>query len=552
MFEHHKPPPSFRPQQLLIKDLLRFPLMMTGQQEIIYRNRVRYTYDEFARRIARLAHALRKLGIGPGDTVAILDWDSHRYLECYFAVPMIGAVLHTVNIRLSPEHVAFTLNHAEDALILVHSDFLPLLKGIVGRLASGKKRVLLSDDASGAAADLSFEGEYEELLLAESDTFEFPDFDENRVATVFYTTGTTGGPKGVYYTHRQLVLHTLALISVLAGYQNQFTITSDDVYMPLTPMFHVHAWGLPYMMTTLGARQVYPGRYEPEQILQLMGREGVTFSHCVPTILHLLLNCPGTEEADLEGWKLVVGGSPLSRNLCGAALSRGINVVSGYGLSETCPVITLSCLTPRMLALPLEEQIQYRCRTGLPTPFVHVEVIDPLGNPLPHDGVSVGEVVVKSPWLTQGYLKEPQLSEDLWRDGWLHTGDIGYFTEDGYLQITDRIKDVIKTGGEWISSLELEDIICQHEAVSEAAVIGVPDEKWGERPLALVVLKEAFKGRVDEEALRAFFVQFANEGRIPRYAVPKKLLLVDAISKTSVGKVSKANLRRNLQFGPNP
>jgi len=526
--------------------------MVAGQQEIIYRDRVRYPYDEFGRRIARLAHTLRKLGIGAGDTVAIMDWDSHRYLECYFAVPMIGAVLHTVNIRLSPEHLAFTLNHAEDALILIHSDFLPLLKGVLNLLTGDTKRVLLLDDPYRTEGGLSFDGEYEALLQAESDTFEFPDFDEDRVATVFYTTGTTGSPKGVYYTHRQLVLHTLALISVLSGYRSQFSITSDDVYMPLTPMFHVHAWGLPYMMTTLGARQVYPGRYEPQEILRLMGREGVTFSHCVPTILHLLLNNPGADTADFDGWKLIIGGSPLSRNLCGAALSRGINVISGYGLSETCPVMTLSCLTPRMLDLPLEEQIEYRCRTGLPTPFVHVEVIDPMGAPLPHDGISVGEVVVKSPWLTQGYLKEPELSEALWRDGWLHTGDIGYFTEDGYLQITDRIKDVIKTGGEWLSSLELEDIINQHEAVSEAAVIGVPDEKWGERPLALVVLKEAFKGRVDVEELRAFFLKFADEGRIPRYAVPKKLLLVDAISKTSVGKVSKRNLRRDLQSGITP
>jgi fatty-acyl-CoA synthase len=547
MFEHQRPTPSFHPQQLLIKELFRFPLSVAGQQEIIYRNRVRHTYTEFSRRISRLAHALQRLGIGPGDTVAIMDWDSHRYLECYFAVPMSGAVLHTVNIRLSPEHIAFTLNHAEDALILVHSDFLPLLKGIRNRLGSGIKRVLLSDEPCDTDADPDFEGEYEALLRAEGDAFDFPDFDENRVATVFYTTGTTGGPKGVYYTHRQLVLHTLALISVLSGCKSQFTITSDDVYMPLTPMFHVHAWGLPYMMTALGARQVYPGRYEPEEILRLMGREGVSFSHCVPTILHLLLNCPGSRAAELDGWKLIVGGSPLSANLCREALSRGINVVSGYGLSETCPVMTLSCLPPRVLALPPEEQIEYRCRTGLPTPLVRVEIIDPMGTPLPHDGISVGEVVVKSPWLTQGYLKEPELSEALWRDGWLHTGDIGYFTEDGYLQITDRIKDVIKTGGEWLSSLELEDIISQHEAVSEAAVIGVPDEKWGERPLALVVLKDAFKGRVSEEDLRAFFVTFADAGKIPRYAVPKKLMLVDAISKTSVGKVSKANLRRSLQ-----
>jgi fatty-acyl-CoA synthase len=476
----------------------------------------------------------------------MMDWDSHRYLECYFAVPMMGAVLHTVNVRLSPEQMVYTINHAEDGVILINTDFLPMLEGVKDKFETDKKIVLLSDEALEPDSDLTICGEYERLLDKSSDLFDFPDFDENTVATVFYTTGTTGRPKGVYFTHRQLVLHTLGIISELSGYKSTFTVQSDDVYMPMTPMFHVHAWGLPYMMTALGTKQVYPGKYEPEMLLKLVGTEKVTFSHCVPTILHMLLNTPLIEEIDVKGWKMIIGGSVLSKGLCRDAMEKGINLVTGYGLSETCPVMTLSFLKPHMMDWSMEAQIEVRCRTGLPTPFVHIEIVDPVGNPLPHDGISVGEVVVRSPWLTQGYLKETELSEKLWRDGWLRTGDIGYFTEDGYLQVTDRIKDVIKTGGEWVSSLELEDIISQHQAVSEAAVIGVPDDKWGERPLALVVLKDEYKGKVDENELRDFFVQAAEKGRIAKFAVPHKILIVDVISKTSVGKLNKKNLRNQL------
>lgn len=534
--------------QLLIKELLRSALIRSPDQEIVYRDKVRYNYATFAKRVAKLANMLTQQGVKPGDTVAMMDWDSHRYLEVYFAVPMMGAILHTINIRLSPSQLLYTINHAEDSVILVHDDFLPLLDGIRDELGTDKKYILLTDTDTEPNTHLPLQGEYEGMVRQFSDTYNFPDFDENTIATVFYTTGTTGTPKGVFFSHRQLVLHTLSFVSVLSGYHSQFTVQSDDVYMPMTPMFHVHAWGVPYIMTTLGSKQVYPGQYEPERLLRLVASEKVTFSHCVPTILHSLLNTPLIDEIDVNGWKMVIGGSALSHSLCKAAMARGINIVSGYGLSETCPVLTLSSLRPAMLEGDEDDQIGYRCRTGLPAPFVHLEVVDPLGNPLPHDGVSVGEVVARSPWLTQGYLKAPEKSEALWKNKWLHTGDIGYFTEDGYLQITDRVNDVIKTGGEWVSSLVLEDIINQHEAVSEAAVIGVPDEKWGEKPLALVVIRKQFQGTVNEKDLLAFFHKFSETGQIPKFAIPHKVLLVDAIAKTGVGKINKKNLRDQLNM----
>jgi fatty-acyl-CoA synthase len=315
--------------------------------------------------------------------------------------------------------------------------------------------------------------------------------------------------------------------------------------MPITPMFHVHAWGVPYLMTLIGAKQVYPGRYEPELLLRLHAKEKVTFSHCVPTILHMLLTSPAAKDADLAGWKVIIGGAALSKGLAREALARGINVYAGYGMSETCPVLTVANLKPHMLDWDMARQLGVRVRTGLPVPNAYVEVVDPEGNPLPHDGVSTGEVVVRTPWLTQGYLKDPDKSEQLWAGGWLHTGDIGFFDSQGYLQVTDRLKDVIKTGGEWVSSLELEDIISQHPAVSEAAVIGVPDEKWGETPMALVVPKPAYTQTLTEEELKGFYQRFVDEGIIPKYGIPKRILIVDAIAKTSVGKLNKRELRKH-------
>lgn len=536
--------PSAYNYPLLIKYLLQTPVTYAPDQEIVYRDLVRYDYRTLSLRIKRLGSALRQLGVQPGDTVAVMDWDSHRYLECFFAVPMTGAVLHTVNIRLSAEQLVYTINHAEDDYILVNTEFLPMLEAVKDQFQTVKKIILLDDASRIPQTSLALDGEYEALLADATDDFEFPDFDEDAMATTFYTTGTTGAPKGVYFSHRQLVLHTYGIMSGLCAYHSQVHVDSSDVYMPITPMFHVHAWGIPYLMTLLGTKQVYPGRYEPAMLLQLVAAEGVTFSHCVPTIMHMLLNSPAAENVDLSGWKVIIGGSALSSGLCQAGLARGINLYTGYGMSETCPVLTLANLKPHMLKWDRDKQVAVRCKTGLPITNVNLEIVDEQGRPLPHDGKSSGEVVVRAPWLTQGYAKDPERSEALWQNGWLHTGDIGQIDAEGYLQITDRVKDVIKTGGEWVSSLALEDIISQHAAVAEAAVIGVPDEKWGERPLALVVLKEEFKESVQPEELKDFYKKYIENGVLPGYAVPDQVRIVDSIAKTSVGKIDKKTLRR--------
>jgi fatty-acyl-CoA synthase len=525
-----EPTPSAYTYPLLIKQLLKSPLVHSPAQEIVYRDQLRYDYRTLRRRIGQLASGLTRFGIGLGDTVGVLDWDSHRYLECFFAVPMLGAVLHTINVRLSPEQILYTINHAEDDVILVHTDFLPLLEAIFDRIESVKKIVLLSDSAERTATSLPVDAEYELLLASSCAEFEFPELDENTRATSFYTTGTTGLPKGVSFSHRQLVLHTLAGMAALGTAADGQRFLGADVYMPITPMFHVHAWGLPYIATVMGVKQVYPGRYTPDGLLGLIQREGVTFSHCVPTILHMLLSAPISRDVDLTGWKVVIGGSALPKALAQAALDRGIEVFGGYGMSETCPILTLAQLTPAT-----HGSLETRVRAGRPIPLVELRTVDDQM----HDARS-GEVVVRAPWLTQSYFKEVHNSETLWRGGYLHTGDVGAIDDNGYLQITDRIKDVIKSGGEWISSLDVEDILLQHSSISEAAVVGVADERWGERPLALVVSKSP----LTEDDVKAHVSQFAIRGVISQWAVPSRVVFVEALDKTSVGKLDKKLMRQ--------
>ncbi|OPY12455.1 MAG: Long-chain-fatty-acid--CoA ligase [Syntrophaceae bacterium PtaB.Bin038] len=311
--------------------------------------------------------------------------------------------------------------------------------------------------------------------------------------------------------------------------------------MPMTPMFHVHAWGIPYIATMLGVKQVYPGRYEPEMLLKLILTEKVTISHCVPTILHMLVSSPAVKKLDLSRWRVVIGGARFPKGLAQAAMDMGIEVMSGFGMSETCPIISLATLKPGMLDWPKDKQVDVLIKTGLPIPLVEMEIVDPAGKPLPHDGKTTGELVMRAPWLTSGYFKDPEQSKALWPDGWLHGGDIANVDPEGYIQITDRLKDVIKTGGEWISSLELENLLSQHPAVSETAAIGIPDAKWGERPMMLAVLKAG--ARALPEELKAFMQSFVDSGKIPRYGLPDRYEIVAEIPKTSVGKINKVKLR---------
>ena len=533
-------PPSAVEPPLVINRILEAGVRKAPEQTITYGDRD-FTYREFEERVHRLAGALAAQGIKPGDTVAVMDWDTNRYLEAFFAIPMMGAVLHTVNVRLSPEQVLYTINHAEDDAILVNSEFLPILEAIKDRIEPVKTYILLDDDGVKSSDALPLAGEYEDLLAKAPARFEFPELDENTRATTFYTTGTTGLPKGVYFSHRQLVLHTFAGRSSMAGV-GQGRFNEDDVYMPITPMFHVHAWGIPYMATLMGVQQVYPGRYEPATLLKLLVTKKVTFSHCVPTIIQMLLQAEAAKSIDLSGWKVIIGGSALPKALAMGALERGIDIYTGYGMSETCPLLTLAQLTPELEKADLETQADYRTRTGRPVAMVQLRIVDAEMNDVPHDGKSQGEVVVRAPWLTQGYLHDTEKSEELWAGGWLHTGDVAVMSEDGWLKIVDRIKDVIKTGGEWVSSIDLEGMILQHAGVGECAVVGVPDEKWGERPVALVVKN----GDADEEGIKAMMADYADKGIISRYGIPDRVIFVDELPRTSVGKLDKKKMRAEM------
>lgn len=525
---------------LLIKNLFLAPVAENPEQEIIYRDQHRFTYREFRARVCRLANALTRIGVKPGDTVAIMDWDSHRYLECFYAVPMLGAVLHTVNVRLSPEQIIYTIDHAEDDFLLVNSEFLPILEQIKGRIDTVKGFVLLSDEDSRPATAIPIAGEYEALLADSAAHFTFADFDENTRATTFYTTGTTGMPKGVYFSHRQLVLHTLGTIAALATSATQGRFHQGDVYMPITPMFHVHAWGFPYIATTVGVKQVYPGKYAPTALLQLIEREGVTFSHCVPTIMHMLMASPDFARIDLSRWKVIIGGAALPKKMCLAAMAKGIDIFSGYGMSETCPILTLAHVGTK--DLEGEAAAEIRCKTGRPVPLVQLRVVDEEMADVARDGVAVGEIVVRAPWLTQGYWKDSRNSENLWRNGYLHTGDVAQINSANYVNITDRMKDVIKMGGEWLSSLELEDILNLHPAVSEVAVVGTTDEKWGERPLALIVIKEKTEQPSQKELVN-HVKAFIDKGLMSKLALLLQVRYVVTIDKTSVGKINKKLLR---------
>ena len=528
---------------LLIRHLLHTPLSGSPDQEIVSGDVMRYSYRTFRERIGRLASGLTSLGIKSGDTVAVMDWDNHRYLECFFAVPMMGAVLHTVNIRLSPEQILYTINHADDDIILVHADFVHILEQISDRFERPVKLVLLHDNPAPVTLPTGYEAEYEAMLEESGSEFDFKDFDENTRATTFYTTGTTGDPKGVAYTHRQLVLHSLGILAAFSTASGNNRFHKEDVYMPMTPMFHVHGWGIPYAATMMGVKQVYPGRYEPAKLLGLIDREGATFSHCVPTILQMLISAPEAQDVDLSRLKVVVGGSALPEGLEKAALDLGIEVFAAYGLSETCPVITTADLPATDCERGSDEDLIRRRKPGKPVALVELRVVDADMNDIPRDGKSTGEIVARAPWLTQTYTKNPEATLDLWRGGYLHTGDVGYFDETGSLLITDRIKDVIKPGGEWISSLDLESIVSRCAGVQDVAAIGIPDERWGERPMLIVVRSAEVTPAITGEQVKEAIMGHVTNGKLSKWAIPERIEFVDQIDKTSVGKLDKKVLR---------
>lgn len=536
-------PPAHSEQHaypLHIGQLFRSALDTHSDQVIVGSDGQRFDYPSFGRRVHQLAHALTALGVGPGDVVSAMDWDSHRYLECYFAVPMLGAVLHTVNVRLSPDQIAYTLDSTNPRVLLFHSDFEALVAQIAPRLSPIVRLVFVRDQPS-CTSPLNPVGEYEELIARYTDDYPFQDVDELAQATTFHTTGTTGQPKAVGFSHRQLVLHTLAVMGTLGTQPDHQGLRRGDVYMPITPMFHVHAWGIPFIATVLGLKQVYPGRYEATRLLKLRREEKVSFSHCVPTVLTMLLDAFSSEDPLQQPWTILVGGSALSRDLHRRAAACGITAVTGYGMSETAPVLSIAY----SLAETADAREQSLCSAGHPVPLAQLRIVDEAMTTLPTDGEAWGELVARAPWLTSAYRGDAEASGQLWKGGWLHTQDIASITSDGCVEIRDRLKDVIKTGGEWISSVTMEALIATHPDIAAVAYIGIVDDRWGERPTVFVVPREG--AVVDIETLRAYLAEHVESGVISRYALPDRCVVLDRLPTTSVGKIDKKALRVQLE-----
>jgi acyl-CoA synthetase (AMP-forming)/AMP-acid ligase II len=522
--------------ELTVRWIFEHVLRNHGGREIVTRlddgSLHRYTYADFGTRVARLAHALVRLGIEPGDRVASFAWNTYRHLELYYAVPMIGAVLHTTNIRLFPEQICWAFAHADDKLVFVDGSLAP---GVVRAMAAQPDAVRplvvmgQSEPIPGAL-------DYETLLADSDDTFAWPELDERSAAILCYTSATTGDPKGVAFTHRSTVLHALA-----AGLAEGLGITQRDAVLPVVPMFHVNAWGIPFLAPMVGAKLVMPGaKLDPASIIDIVEREAVTMSLGVPTVWLAVRDELDKRDAYLPTLAtLVIGGSAVPPSLFDDLERRGVRTVHAWGMTEMSPIGTTSRIVAELAGAPWDVQREKLLKQGRFTPIVAWKLLDDNGNEVPRDGTTPGDLWVRGPAVTAAYYRVDE-ALPCFADGYFHTGDVCTSDEHGYLQIVDRSKDLVKSGGEWISSVDLENLLMGHPAVREAAVIGLPHEKWLERPVAVVALRGS--DLVDEATLRAWLAE-----RVAKWMVPDRVVFVDAIPRTGVGKFLKRELRERYR-----
>ncbi|MSP95865.1 MAG: fatty-acid--CoA ligase [Betaproteobacteria bacterium] len=529
---------------MLISDLIRHADRHHGDTEIVSK-RVegdfhRYTYREAHSRSKRLAKALAKLGVKMNDRVATLAWNGYRHFEIYYAVAGAGAIIHTINPRLFPEQVVYIANHAEDKVLFVDLTFLPLLEKVAPSLASVKHFVVMTDrahmPATAASSALQNLLCYEELIDAEDDRFEWPSFDEKTASCLCYTSGTTGNPKGVLYSHRSTMLHAYA-----AALPDALSLSSADVILPVVPMFHVNAWGLPYSCALTGAKLVFPGQHlDGKSLHEMFEQEGVTMSAGVPTVWLGLLNYMKENKLKFSTLKsTVIGGSA-----CPPAMIRsfqedfGVKVLHAWGMTEMSPLGTVATFKGKHAQADRQARYAVQSKQGRVIFGVDMKIVDSEGTELPNDGKAFGDLLVKGPWTTSVYFKNE--GGDPLKDGWFPTGDVATIDPDGYMQITDRSKDVIKSGGEWISSIDLENIAVAHPGIVEAAVIGVRHPKWDERPIVVAIKKPG--ATVTREELLKFY-----EGKIAKWWMPDDVVFVEQLPHTATGKLSKLTLRNEMK-----
>ena len=523
---------------LLISSIITHAATYHGDVEIVSRTVEgpihRYTYRDAERRSKQLAQALLRLGIEPGDRVATLAWNTFRHVELYYAISGIGAVCHTINPRLFDDQIVYIVNHASDRLLFVDTTFLPLVERLAPRLPSDCRIVLMTDTENMPATKLPVLPCYEQLIAAEDKDFTWPEFDERTAASLCYTSGTTGHPKGALYSHRSTVLHAFGI-----SLPDAISISAADVVCPVVPLFHACGWGIPHAVPMNGAKLVLPGpRLDGASLHELFEAEGVTYALGVPTVwlgFEAYLSASGVRCSTLH--RVLSGGSAVPPSMIEAFARHGIDMRQGWGMTEMSPLGTTAALKAKHRSLDPQAQLAVKTKQGRPVFGVEMKIVDDEGQAQPHDGKSMGELLVRGPWIVSGYFEDAEASAAAVEpDGWFHTGDMATIDPDGYMQITDRRKDVIKSGGEWISSIDLENAAIAHDDVAEAAVIAVPDPRWGERPLLIVAPRPGCRPERDK------LIAFLGE-QFPRWMLPDDVATIDELPHTATGKIMKTRLR---------